>query len=741
MNPLIMSKLNDSLNSNRLLKPNTSINSSIPNLLQQPDSIHEKKKQYLNTKKNSKKAGKKSLNEENEEEFLTPFDFITLLRNDPEMVDEFCYLNKRFEAYNWRIVKFDERNSREYMTISARGITHFIDDEATFLTIEEWEREVTMFQKLKKIKFFKEYKRWKTFALWKHLMRRNMMKKTSQHLSQELFILDINLREPLLKIRRICIDEISQWELVETLFPDPKAPYDFLNSQETFRSSKLAMLETTETLIKTTISKSCKLSLDAFKKENRIQNKNEFGETDEAPPLLVGDESNKEMPYTQEATIRTHYKKLRKYVKLIDYMMIEAKMNMVQYSITKLNQTIGSFNHGYLDILSNPNGARRLSRNNPILIIEAEFEGLEVSFKPSQEQTKNLFEDSIYKSVQLVCKRHKQYLHDSEFQVYTKSNDYTDDPTEDLIEMDALVESNDKFKQQIVVLRKELDISFGFLMKISENIRPLLKIYHDDTNLDMKTFETKEVEELREALSIFKVQDEQLHNLDPRSDVGIYVLEKTILKNKIINCANSCLQNLCKLMPELNYIRALKLLEIVTILNFKLANQPGNVDDFVTFQESVNEALGKKEDIDNRYNEIFYTSQLMEQTKIKVVDQQKSKCFDALNQVKTLEKRLKAADEALNSNMNRFRKELERLIKSIDPKVNELANKLTDQQLSDTTANVDIVVDFISELGGELDDLVKKAEKYNRYQFALQVDVTQFNILEELKRNFVIYSK
>jgi hypothetical protein len=26
------------------------------------------------------------------------------------------------------------------MTISARGITHFIDDEAIFMTIEQWER-------------------------------------------------------------------------------------------------------------------------------------------------------------------------------------------------------------------------------------------------------------------------------------------------------------------------------------------------------------------------------------------------------------------------------------------------------------------------------------------------------------------------------------------------------------------------------------------------------------------------
>ena len=58
------------------------------------------------------------------------------------------------------------------MTISARGITHFTDDEAIFMTIEQWEREVKMFHRLREIDFFKKYKMWKNFSLWKKLTRR-----------------------------------------------------------------------------------------------------------------------------------------------------------------------------------------------------------------------------------------------------------------------------------------------------------------------------------------------------------------------------------------------------------------------------------------------------------------------------------------------------------------------------------------------------------------------------------------
>ncbi len=46
--------------------------------------------------------------------------------------------------------------------------------------------------------------------------------------------------------------------------------------------------------------------------------------------MLIGDETNKDMPYTEEATIRTHYNRLRKYIKLVDFMVKNAKINLIK---------------------------------------------------------------------------------------------------------------------------------------------------------------------------------------------------------------------------------------------------------------------------------------------------------------------------------------------------------------------------------------------------------------------------
>lgn len=73
------------------------------------------------------------------------------------MAEEFCYLNQRSHFYDWEIVPFHLKNPKNYMTISSRGITHFIQGEHRFISIEQWEHERRIFEKLIQIEFFKTY--------------------------------------------------------------------------------------------------------------------------------------------------------------------------------------------------------------------------------------------------------------------------------------------------------------------------------------------------------------------------------------------------------------------------------------------------------------------------------------------------------------------------------------------------------------------------------------------------------
>ena len=115
--------------------------------------------------------------EEEEEVFLTPMDFIHLIKTDPEMA-------------------------------------------------EEWEREVKMFHKLRNIPFFKNYKKWKNFSLWKKLMRRCIMNNCSQILRKELFLLDKHLRDPIWKLRHLCLN-LQKQEFFYSGYTEPNKIEDF----------------------------------------------------------------------------------------------------------------------------------------------------------------------------------------------------------------------------------------------------------------------------------------------------------------------------------------------------------------------------------------------------------------------------------------------------------------------------------------------------------------------------------
>ena len=41
------------------------------------------------------------------------------------------------------------------------------------------------------------------------------------------------------------------------------------------------------------------------------------------------------MPYTQEATTRTHYKRLTKYIRLVDYILMDSKLELISKSIDR----------------------------------------------------------------------------------------------------------------------------------------------------------------------------------------------------------------------------------------------------------------------------------------------------------------------------------------------------------------------------------------------------------------------
>jgi hypothetical protein len=51
------------------------------------------------------------------------------------MKNQYCYLNRKKNKYEFYMVEFAQVDFKEYLTVSPKGITHVKDGETEFITI------------------------------------------------------------------------------------------------------------------------------------------------------------------------------------------------------------------------------------------------------------------------------------------------------------------------------------------------------------------------------------------------------------------------------------------------------------------------------------------------------------------------------------------------------------------------------------------------------------------------------
>jgi len=85
---------------------------------------------------------------------------------------KFVYLNRTdsngvdYRPYDLIVVSKSDTNP-EYFTMSATGVVHICPGQPTeYMSLSEWMKESTMFNVLRRIRFFKYYLVHKTFRLW-----------------------------------------------------------------------------------------------------------------------------------------------------------------------------------------------------------------------------------------------------------------------------------------------------------------------------------------------------------------------------------------------------------------------------------------------------------------------------------------------------------------------------------------------------------------------------------------------
>lgn len=138
---------------------------------------------------------------------------------------------------------------------------------------------------------------------------------------------------------------------------------------------------------------------------------------DKKAPFLIGDESGKDMPYTESATLRIQQLKIRSFIKLTDYLMITSKTNLVANMVSHICQSIKEINELYQE---NKKGFGSMSWINAAISYNPEEDRMK--FTPEREEFKEQMEEVVYGTLSQMCEEHFQYLHLKEFEEFWQCN-------------------------------------------------------------------------------------------------------------------------------------------------------------------------------------------------------------------------------------------------------------------------------------------------------------------------------
>lgn len=56
--------------------------------------------------------------------------------------------------------------------------------------------------------------------------------------------------------------------------------------------------------------------------------------------------------------------------------------------------------------------------------------------------------------------------------------------------------------------------------------------------MDFQSFENKEVEEIKSIINKMKLEDVEFQEMEPRTEIGLFLFEKSAVKDKIKGCAS-----------------------------------------------------------------------------------------------------------------------------------------------------------------------------------------------------------
>jgi dynein heavy chain len=677
-----------------------------------------------------------------------PRSFVESLHLDARAMDElvtgnFLYLRPKpgaeRSAYDLAVVEHWDVDMRDYYTMSRSGVTHFVGNDSEFTSLEQWEREYGLFNRIRSIPFFAKYNIWKNFTVWKKTVRGGKARIASKALTDGLFFLNPTLRISLMRLRRLCF-EVSRWRLFEAA---PSKTYnleEFCDEQAVKRHHIASWLSQFSDDVRALVRGACDEVLDKFLADNGIK-------------------ADHKMTFMERAALRTECRKLTKYIRLADFLVTDTLMALALDSTAALRDLVKPAVLPPRKILleEEPKAKVVIATAHkqkealvpvPLLRVVVAFESahaappppapedaggdappapedeVTLTVSPSLADVKARLRALLLEGMGIISAPPRLITHD-DLSPYTQAaSDDAEEGGGDEVELGEVVTGDAHFVATSTGMFDALDEAFQDVADYCRVFAPFkatfLRNEDETTNIEAQ-FRGVELSVFQDAIAKYQGQATQFNTIPRMADIGIIRADSVDLKQMLMPSPVACLFAIRKLLPELMTEHCELLHDDVRALYTVVASAPDNAADFVKKLSYLSKTQVALPGLRERREHIDAMAELMTSNNWPIPDTNKAHLNLLRDALSRLETETQASESRLDEDVKRFAAEVDAAVPVLKKNVLAVRERLDDAMIGDADADPRAVIRHLTACDDEMRKLKDTSLKYQSYQRDLRV--------------------
>ncbi|XP_019410766.1 PREDICTED: dynein heavy chain 6, axonemal [Crocodylus porosus] len=674
-----------------------------------------------------------------------------------------------YDAFNLKIVSYDCINKNDYYTISQKAVIHTCNGEVEFLPLDRWEQEYLYHKTFTKIPIFAIFCKLKSFTEWRKNVCSKKIRGCRKALQENLFILNASLRPAVLNVQEMCY-RISDMGLCRIEKGYTYTLEEFRNVQVKQLDEVASRLSEFRELAKEVVRSACQTALleFGFTPDDYSYRRQSADQISVATGLATSTmlilphferelygESTDKMTYTEQASKRSHCRRLTCFIRLADCLIVntmhvlavKSVTSLLNYLTEKLKRTpaadvIQKWNTELKNEVSDKKAAPGIGGQNeeeaylPMFLTELILEISTLLFAPPLEDFQDGIADIVHQFQETVLSV-ANLVPDKYFDAFTQPviNNTIEEKTCGEGPSLSTMFKDDRHLQTIIQQIKEtVHSAFEAANLYADTFERFRLFFKENESLDLEALKQQEhgVDFFAEQLEKYHREHKDALAIKQQRNLGLLLIDAKKLKEKLIPSPVRCLEVINDMLPVIGKKKVAAIIAEAQDAKFKLEFLPSTTTEYVNSLIFLDEIQERIESLEEEANVVTQMYQLIEQYQVPAPPEDFALFATLKPSIVAVRNAIDKAVGERDTSITQFCQHLDQDVLELNEEVKEVKQQAQDPQILDIAADQDKVNQILTDLQNILDELQKRAFQYKSYQKNFKVEVAKFDALEEV---------